>query len=119
MLSDRYHAESFLDDRRPYWAPPPDTETIFRELIAAELRAGRLTPLRRARIIRYASQIGLSAVEAGRLIAECRDDALAHSDEKIHEFALRLVDRPSRRPVLTPKVAITTGILLLIVWMIR
>ena len=48
-----------------------DAKSIFRELILEELRAGRLTPIRRSRIVRYASQIGLTAIEAGRLIAEC------------------------------------------------
>ena len=97
----------------------PDTSTIFRELIAVELRAGRLTPLRRARIVRYASQIGLSAAETGQLIAECRDEAFDQSKQKIGDFGLRIVDPPARLPPLAPKVAITTGILLLMVWLLR
>ncbi len=102
-----------------YCPAMPDAGTIFRELIAVELRAGRLTPSRRARIVRYASQIGLSAVQAGRFITECRDDALDHSDESIRGFALRLADPPPRRFALSPHVAIITGILLIVIWLIR
>jgi len=102
-----------------YCPAMPDSSTIFRELIVTELRSGRLTPSRRARIVRYASQIGLSAVEAGRLIAECQDEALEHSDETIRGFALRLASSPPRPYALTPRVAIVTGFLLIIVWLIR
>ena len=119
MESDHVHSARHMGDGIPFCPSLPDTRTIFRELIAAELRAGRLTPSRRARIVRYASQIGLSAVEAGRLITECHDEALEHSDETIRGFALRIANPPSRRFALTPQVAITTGILLLIVWMLR
>jgi|CXWL01.1.fsa_nt_gi hypothetical protein len=119
MESERVDRAHHLGDGIPYCPSLPDTRTIFRELIAAELRAGRLTPSRRARIVRYASQIGLSAVEAGRLVTECQDEALDHSDDTIRGFALRLANPPPRRLSLTPRVAITTGILLLIVWMLR
>lgn len=119
MLPERHHAELFHNDRLPRWAPLPDNETIFRELITTELRAGRLTPLRRARIVRYALQIGLSAVQAGRLIAQCHDEALARPHESTDGFALRVVHPPVARLAMKPRVAIITGILLLIVWMLR
>jgi len=69
-----------------------DTRTIFREMIARELRSGRLTAAQRARFVRYAAQMGLSATQAGLLIAECRDEALQSGDGEIREFALRLVE---------------------------
>lgn len=53
-----------------------DTETIFRELIRQEILAGRLNRKQRRRVVRYAAQLGLSAVEAGEMIAECRRAAL-------------------------------------------
>jgi len=49
-----------------------DTRLIFRRMIEDEVRAGRLTRSRRRRIVRYAAQLDLSAVETGRLIDECR-----------------------------------------------
>ena len=79
------------DDVRAFM-PPIDTREIFRELIASELRNGRLTRERRRRIVRYAAQMGLSAVEAGRLIAACRAEALQSGDPTEKYHALRLVD---------------------------
>ncbi len=67
---------------------------IFREMIAYELRAGRLTRARRQRIVRYAAQLGLSAVEAGRMIEACRQAALESDDPLVREHALRLVEPP-------------------------
>lgn len=52
--------------------PRLDTASIFREMIAREVRDGTLTPSRRRRIVRYAAGLRLSAREAGRLIEECR-----------------------------------------------
>jgi len=75
-------------------SPRIDVQDIFREMIAQELREGRLTPMRRRHIVRYAAQMGLSAVEAGRLIAQCRDEVLQGDDSEGHACALRLVERP-------------------------
>lgn len=74
-----------------------DTETIFRELIAQELRAGRLTRAGRKRIVQYAAQLGLSAVDAGRLIEQCRGSALQSVDPAERRHALKLVE-DSRGP---------------------
>lgn len=62
-----------------------DTETIFRELIRQEILAGRLNRTRRRRVVRYAAQLGLSAVEAGEMIKECRRAALPAKPSP-HEF---------------------------------
>ena len=83
-----------------------DTKEIFRELIAQEVRTGRLTPSRRRRIVRYAAQLRLSAVETGRLIAECRDEALESEDAEEIYHALRLVEPPPKTMPLTVKVAV-------------
>ncbi|MHC5109494.1 MAG: hypothetical protein ACYTHJ_06410 [Planctomycetota bacterium] len=48
------------------------TEAIFRQLIEDEIRNGRLSRSRRKRIVRYAAQLRLSAVDAGKMIEECR-----------------------------------------------
>ena len=54
-------------------APDPlDTRAIFEKLIENEVRSGRLSPWRRRRIIKYAAQLRLSAIEAGKMIDECR-----------------------------------------------
>ena len=108
----------FLGESIPYCPPLPDTKTIFRELIAAELRTGRLSAARRARIVRYASQIGLSAVEAGRLVSDCIREAAHDADPEVQDFALRLAAPPRPRPFLSHRVAIVTGVLFILIWLI-
>lgn len=92
-----------------------ENHEIFRELIADELRSGRLNSNQRRRIVRYAAQMGLSAVEAGRLMAACRDEALATSDADVREHALRLA-LPDERPDLPwpARVAAVVGVAVLI-----
>ena len=51
------------------FAPAIDNREIFRELIKDELRNGRLSAAGRRRIVRYAANLRMSAVEAGQLIA--------------------------------------------------
>ena len=89
------------------------TKEIFRELIAQEVRSGRLTPSRRRRLVRYAEQLRLSAVETGRLIAECRDEALESDDPEEIYHALRLVEPPPRTMpfVFKVMVALTVAII--------
>lgn len=53
------------------FVPPVDREAIFLELIRGELRRGRLHKTARARIVRYACGMGLSPLQAGRLIEQC------------------------------------------------
>jgi hypothetical protein len=102
-----------------YCPAPPDPSVIFRELIAAELRAGRLTRGRRARIVRYASQLGLSAAEAGRLITECHQEALQLSDDSEPELRFQSAAGPPRRTATSSHFAIITGILVIVIWLIR
>ena len=66
----------------PVFAPSIDMTTIFRDLIADEVRTGRLTRARRRRIVQYAAHLGLSAVQVGRLIAECQEEA-TRSDDRV------------------------------------
>jgi hypothetical protein len=65
---------------------------IFRAMIAHEVRAGRLDQARRQRIVRYAAQLGLSAIEAGEMIEACRLEALESDDPVVREHGLRLVE---------------------------
>ena len=97
-----------------------DHDEIFRKLIADELRGGRLDSSRRRRIVRYAAQMGLSAVEAGRLMAACREEALASSDADIREHALRLA-LPDRRGNLPwpARVGVVVGVAVLIHLVLR
>lgn len=52
---------------------PLSPENIFREMIEREVRNGRLTAHRRKRIIRYAAQLRLNAVDAGIMVRECQE----------------------------------------------
>jgi hypothetical protein len=72
-----------------------DTRDVFRALIVEEIRSGRLTAARRRRIVQYAAQLRLSAVETGRLIAECRDEVAASVDPTERRHALRLAEPQS------------------------
>ena len=60
------------EERLPVFRPKIDNETIFRELIKAELRNGRLSPWRRRKIVRYAAHLNMSAVEVIRKAREPR-----------------------------------------------
>ena len=84
-------------DDIPEFVPRMDMREIFQGMIAHELRNGRLTSYRRRRIVRYAARLGLSAVEAGRFIAACREAALESGDPVERHHALRLADPPSER----------------------
>ena len=97
----RLSAECDLPERQSRLAvlASLNTHDIFRELIATELRDGRLTASRRRRIVRYAAHLGLSAVETGQLIARCRDEALQSDNPHERAHALRLVEpEPARIP---------------------
>jgi len=66
------HRDSSAESRLGAVAAPIDQREIFRQLIEDEIRNGRLTRARRRRIVRYAAQLRLSAVEAGNMIERCR-----------------------------------------------
>lgn len=68
-----------------------DTREIFRRLILDEIRRGALDRPRRRRIIQYAAQLKLSAVEIGQLINSCRDELLAGEDHEGRHMAVRLL----------------------------
>ena len=105
--SDRDDGGGFACGHSPHdYTRRIDTKEIFRELIAQEVRNGRLTPSRRRRIVRYAAQLHLSAAETGRLIAECREEALESEDAEEIYHALRLVEPPPKSMPLTVKAAI-------------
>ena len=84
----------------PAFVPKIEMGYIFHQMIADELRNGRLTRERRKRVIRYAAQLGLSAVEAGILITTCREQVLESADPIERRHALKLVEpAPERIPV--------------------
>lgn len=85
-----------VDEATSGWARL-DTEHILREMIAHELRAGRLVPGRLAQVKRFGSELGFSVVETGRLIAQCRDQALKSTDPTERSYALRLLRPPQPR----------------------
>jgi hypothetical protein len=88
-------------------------------MIAEEARCGRLTPIRRARIVRFASQLGLSAVETGRLIEECRRNCPSRDLAAGPQDAGAPAFSPPRSVRMAPRVAIVTGMLLLVIWLLR
>ena len=90
----------------PTFVPQIDTEEVFMQLIADELRRGRLTPARRRRIVQYAAGLGLSARQAGRLVEACRNRALCGDDATERFHALRLVEPPEDRIPMRVKVAL-------------
>jgi len=73
--------------------PAVDREAIFRELVRQELRVGRLNRATRARIVRYACGMGLSALQAGKLIENCSEEAAG---------AMRAVKATPRPRLVTP-----------------
>ena len=96
------------------FAPSIDTREVFRRLITDELRDGRLTPSRRRRIVRYAAHFGLSAVQVGRLITTCREEALRSADPSERRHALRLIEpAPTRVPTPLKIALIVVGTVLL------
>jgi len=94
-----------------------DAKTVFRALILAELRAGRLTRSGRARIVRYSSRIGLSPVEAGQLISQCAKEALQDVDPKVQRIALQLTTPPPLKVFWSGSmIAIASGLGVIILW---
>ncbi len=73
------------------YVPKIANEDIFRKLIEDELRAGRLTPSRRRRIVRYAAHLHLSAVQIGQMIESAHRKALNSEDESLRHHALKLI----------------------------
>jgi hypothetical protein len=90
----RYHSGHASPDRHI------SNKEVFRKLIRDEIRSGRLTPARRRRIVRYAAQLDMSAVDVGLMIAQCREEALKSEDPAARQHALKLVEPPpSRMPL--------------------
>ncbi len=100
------------EDDPPAYVPSIDTHEIFRQMIAEELRSGRLTAARRRRIIRYAAGMGLSASEAGTLVETCREQALQSDNVEERACALRLAPRETEHIPIAMKLSV---ILLLVV----
>ncbi len=79
------------------YVPSIDMQDVLRQLIVDEVCAGNLTKSRRRRIVRYAASMGLNAVQAGRLIDECRSEASA-GDAPVDPYrGLRMVQPPASR----------------------
>ena len=93
---------------------PMDTKEIFRTLIADEVRSGSLSRSRRRRIVQYASHLGLSGVQVGEMIDDCRKEALESDDTVERANALRLVPAHEPRVPTSAKIAIVIGLALLV-----
>lgn len=69
--------------------PVLDHKAIYRRLILDEIRNGRLSAYRRKRIVRYAAQLDLSAVEVGQMITQCKIEA---RDERMSSSLKLMMD---------------------------
>ncbi len=102
------------------WQRRISAHEVFEELLAGELRAGRLTAGGRRRIIAYGAQLGLTPAQVARMIERRRNEAIADDDPAARHHALRLVDPPPQRVPFAAKIAlvITLAIAvdLLIIW---
>ncbi len=95
-------------------APALDESEIFRQLIKTELRNGRLTSSQRRRIVRYAAKLRMSAVEAGQLIARCREEALQSDDPTERVHALRLVQPETGHTPIALKISLVIALAILV-----
>ena len=83
----------------PAFVPTIDIEDIFRNLIEDELRHGRLTRARRKRIVQYAAQLRMSAVQVGQLIEACRRRVVESGEPAEQCHVLPLIEpRPAKVP---------------------
>ena len=98
----------------PPFAPEIDIEDVFRTLIEDELRNGRLTPARRKRIIRYAAQLRMSAVQAGQLIEASRQKILDGGEATEQCHLLRLVEPRSTKVPLALKISVAVALAIIL-----
>ena len=97
----------------PVWSPLAlETKEIFRQLIADEVKSGRLTPARRRRIVRYAATLGMSAVEVGQVLEASRQQAVESDDPGTGFHALQLTEAP---PALIPAAVKIWALLALVI----
>ncbi len=107
------------EDALPSFKPQVDREDIFRQLIDQELRRGRLNKSARARIVRYACGMGLTATRAGELLRECAERSVQQRDP-MQRYALSILhetEEPER--VATPllvAIALATAFLAFMLW---
>lgn len=102
------------EERLPVFRPKIDNETIFRELIKAELRNGRLSPWRRRKIVRYAAHLNMSAVEVGQWITQVRKELVAGGNPTHRQQALRFVDACDDQPRRKVNIVLVVALVLLV-----
>jgi len=95
--------------------PTIHMDDIFREMIRMEIRCGRLSPWRRRRIVQYAAQLNLSAVQAGRLIEECREELYAEWDSVPGHTLVVEEDSVTGRSIHRNTACIVVGLALILV----
>lgn len=115
-------AQSTTRADHPAYMPRIDTTDILRDLIANEIRGGRLTRARRRAVEKYATQFGLSTTQATRLVDRCRDEATRSHRPTRRRHALRQPD--SRSPGFAMSIAVMLALIgiialdyLLITWL--
>lgn len=105
--------EPVEEARAQAWEPHIDMHDVLERMVADELRSGRLTPAGRRRVVRYAAGMGLSAVQAGRLLERIRQEALLDNDPRVRRHALRLV--PPLKPGMSMRRRLAIGMIATIV----
>lgn len=114
------HRTRLRRDTLPSFRPRVDREAIFRQLVDQELRHGRLNKSARARIVRYACGMGLSATRAGELLRECAEQSARQCDPSQRQFALRILNESEERErVATPllvAIGVATAFLAYMLW---
>jgi hypothetical protein len=104
------------------WTPAVRPQDIFRQLLEDEVRKGRLTRLRRHRIVRFGARMGLSAVEIGELVTKVRAQRAIELEElrdqakRSNPLPLPIEPPASHRRYLPGIMAITGGLILLLSW---
>ena len=67
-----------------------DARNVFCEMVRGEIRGGRVSPARQARIISLAAEIDIPDDEAIELIAQCCREAVGSGDPVVIEHAHRM-----------------------------
>jgi hypothetical protein len=94
----------------PPWQRSITAQEIFEQLLADEIRAGRLCAAGRRRVMAYGAQLGLSPAQVARMIERSRDAVLTDDDPAIRHHALELIEPPPQRVPVAYKIALVIAL---------
>ena len=93
--SSRYTSSLRIEDYDQRYVHTISHKAIFEQLIHDEVRQGRLSPYRRKRIVRYAANLGLTAVEIGQMIDQCKQKVSHQKPTQLPNLILKEVPTES------------------------